>query len=83
MLLTPKEAAILRVLMSRPGQVVSRKELLGGVGGLREEPSPNFVGVHIFNLRKKLGQLDRDAWFHTIRPAGFVVAKPGLAINGA
>lgn len=74
--LTPKEAAILRLLMARPGHTVSRKEILSGVWGLKEEPSSNFIGVHIFNLRKKFAHLGREDWFQTLRSAGFMVSRP-------
>lgn len=74
--LTPKEAAILRVFMASPGKVISRKELLQNVWGLREEPETNFIGVHLFNLRKKLSEVKRETWLQTVRSSGFVLCKP-------
>lgn len=80
--LTPKEAAICRLLLSEPGRIVSRKEILQGVWGLKEEPTSNLVGIHVFNLRKKFAQLGREDWFHTIRNSGFVVSRPELMSHG-
>lgn len=74
--LTPKEAAILELLMRTPGRVISRRELLNQVWGLPEEPQTNFIGVHLFNLRKKLEQVGRAAWLQTIRGAGFRFLAP-------
>ncbi len=74
--LTPKEAAILRVFLHSPEKLISRKELLQNVWGLREEPDTNFIGVHLFNLRKKLTEVKRGAWLQTVRSNGFILSKP-------
>ncbi|MBI4405135.1 MAG: response regulator transcription factor [Deltaproteobacteria bacterium] len=74
--LTPKEAAILQLLLGSPGRVISRKELLHVVWGLKEEPETNFIAVHLFNLRKKLAQINRDGWLQTVRNSGLTFAKP-------
>lgn len=76
-LLTPKEASMLRLLMENAEHVVSRRELLHGVWGLEIEPDTNFIGVHLFNLRKKLGQVHRAQWLRTIRNSGFVLSQAG------
>jgi DNA-binding response OmpR family regulator len=74
--LTPKEFNICRLLMRAPGRVVSRKELLQAVWGLTHEPRTNFIEVHLANLRKKLGQVEREGWLQTIRASGFLLEKP-------
>lgn len=79
--LTPKEAAICRLLMNQPERVVPRREILHGVWGLKEEPDSNFIGVHVFHLRKKFARLGRDDWFRTVRAAGFVLSNPEAAAN--
>jgi DNA-binding response OmpR family regulator len=76
-LLTPKEGSILRLFLSSPGKVISRIEILQNVWGLREEPNTNFIGVHMFNLRKKLSEVERESWLHTVRRSGFVFSKEG------
>lgn len=81
--LTPKEAAICRILMAQSERIVSRKEILQGVWGLKEEPTSNFIGVHIFNLRKKFAQLGREDWFQTVRASGFVLSNPEAASHAS
>lgn len=75
-ILTPKEAAILRLFLNAPEKVISRKEILENVWGLREEPNTNFIGVHLFNLRKKMGEVEREDWLQTVRSSGFLFGKP-------
>ena len=48
------EAEILRVLLRRPGEVVSRTALLDEVWGVDCYPTPRAVDNHIGNLRKKI-----------------------------
>lgn len=74
--LTPKEYAICRLLISRPGEVVSRRELLRSVWGLANEQRTNFVEVHLANLRKKLAQLDCADWLQTVRASGITFSRP-------
>lgn len=75
--LTPKEAAICRLLMNEPEKVVSRREILQGVWGLKEEPLSNLVGIHVFKLRKKFAAVGREDWFQTVRSSGFLLCEPG------
>lgn len=74
--LTPKEFAICRILMSEPGRIISRKELLRSVWGFTHEQRTNFVEVHLANLRKKLAQIERQEWLHTVRASGVALQKP-------
>lgn len=76
-LLTPKEASILRLLIGASGKVVSRKEILQRVWGLCEETDTNFIGVHLFNLRKKLAEVGRENWLTTVRNSGFLLSTSG------
>lgn len=77
LVLTPKEFALCRRLMSEPGKVISKRELLHSVWGLTHEPRTNYIDVHVNNLRKKLGQVGREAWLHTVRGSGLMFARPG------
>lgn len=72
-LLTPKEATLLRFFLSNAERIVSRKELLHNIWGLKSEPETNFIGVHMFNLRKKLAEVKREEWLQTVRNIGFVL----------
>ncbi len=74
--LTPKEYSICRLLLGEPGKVVSRKELLHSVWGYTQEPSTNFIEVHLAHLRKKLKPFGRDVWVQTVRNAGITLSRP-------
>jgi DNA-binding response OmpR family regulator len=76
--LTPKEFAICRLLLSQAGKVVSRKQLLNSVWGFRHEPKTNFIEVHLANLRKKLVPFHRENWIRTVRTSGFMLSRPEL-----
>jgi len=52
--LTPKEFGALRMLASRPGEVVTRHDLLTGVWEYRNFPTTRTVDNHIASLRAKL-----------------------------
>lgn len=74
-ILTPKEATLIRFFLSNAERIVSRKELLNSIWGLKAEPETNFIGVHMFNLRKKLSEIKRDSWLQTVRSSGFILAE--------
>ena len=52
--LTRREFQLLRALASRPGEVVSRSELLDQVWGVDEYPTTRTVDTHIAALRAKI-----------------------------
>jgi DNA-binding response OmpR family regulator len=52
--LTPTEFGILEALMTTPGRVFSRSELLEAVQGIAFEPYERTVDVHVKNLRRKI-----------------------------
>lgn len=52
--LTPLQAAILRHLMSHPGQLCSREELMCDALGYPEPVGSRTVDVHVATLRHKL-----------------------------
>jgi DNA-binding response OmpR family regulator len=57
--LTPKEFALLRYFMSRPGEVLSQEELLEHVWDENADPfSSSRVRVAVMGLRRKLGRGD-------------------------
>jgi len=65
--LTAREYALLEYLMRRPGEVVSKTELLDHVWDASMETAPNAVEVYVGYLRRKLG---RDC-LETVRGAGY------------
>jgi DNA-binding response OmpR family regulator len=52
--LTRREFQLLRVLASRPGEVITRSELLDQVWGLDDYPTTRTVDTHIASLRAKI-----------------------------
>jgi DNA-binding response OmpR family regulator len=52
--LTPAEFDLLSLLMSHPGRVFTRAELLDGLRGQRRATYERIVDVHVKNLRAKL-----------------------------
>jgi two-component system OmpR family response regulator len=69
--LSAKEFAILETLMRRPGQVVSRFDLLEHVWDGASEHSSNVITVYIRNLRTKLDRPGSASHIETVRGAGY------------
>ena len=53
--LSPKEFALLQLLMERPGTILSRTRIEERLYGWGQEVESNAVEVHIHGLRRKLG----------------------------
>jgi two-component system, OmpR family, response regulator len=71
--LTAREYALLEYLMRRPGEVVSKTELLDHVWDASIDTAPNAVEVYVGYLRRKLG---RDS-LETVRGAGYRLRPEG------
>lgn len=74
--LLPREYRLLLHLAERPGQVVSRAELLRAVCGLAFDPGTNVLDVHLSRLRTRI---DRDfdvPLIRTEKGRGFYLAVP-------
>ena len=69
--LTDIEFRLLHHLVMRPGEVVSREQLLAGVWGYDFDPRSNVVDVCVRRLRKKLGP---EAPIETVRNVGYLCA---------
>ncbi|WP_289042279.1 response regulator transcription factor [uncultured Aliiroseovarius sp.] len=67
---SPREFAILRALLERPGVVLSRSALEDRLYGWQDGVESNAVEVHIHKLRSKLG----SDFIQTIRGAGYRLA---------
>lgn len=52
--LSPRERALVQLLIARLGEVVSRREILRDAFGYDFEPGTNIVEVHIGHVRRKL-----------------------------
>src|ERR1041384_1589044 len=53
--LSPKEFALMQLLLERPGNILSRAQIEERLYGWGEEVESNAVEVHIHGLRRKLG----------------------------
>ncbi len=74
--LTAKELAILELLMSAPGRVLSRTRILNQVWGYSEDPLTNVVDVYIARLRRKIDTEGRDPLIDTVRGHGYRLKAP-------
>jgi two-component system OmpR family response regulator len=74
--LSPREFDLLRTLVSRAGQVISRSDLLREVWSMDTDPQTNVVDVHVARLRRKI---DRHGvpLIQTVRGEGYRLAAPG------
>ena len=67
--LSPREFALLELLMERPGVILSRSQIEERLYGWGEEVESNAVEVHIHGLRRKLGA----QFILTVRGVGYRV----------
>jgi two-component system, OmpR family, response regulator QseB len=67
--LSPREFAVLELLLERPGTILSRAQLEERLYGWGEEVESNAVEVHIHGLRRKLGA----QFILTVRGVGYRV----------
>ena len=68
--LTPKEFAVLEVLLEAPGQVSSAEQLLYRVWDENADPLTNTVRMTVMTLRRKLGEPE---FVRTVKGAGYRV----------
>jgi len=67
--LSPREFALLELLLERPGTILSRSQIEERLYGWGEEVESNAVEVHIHGLRRKLGA----RFILTVRGVGYRV----------
>ena len=70
--LTPYEFKILRLLLSRPGQVYSREVIIDRVWGIDKFITSRTVDAHVSHLRKKL--VHSAVQIETVLSAGYKLA---------
>jgi DNA-binding response OmpR family regulator len=71
--LTPKEYAILEVLMRHPGEAVSRASLAERVWEAEPATLSNLLDVHVSHLRRKIDVEHQPQLLHTVRGGGYMV----------
>lgn len=69
--LTAREFALLEYLLRRPGQVLTRSELLDHVWDANYDGLSNVVDVHVAALRRKLAMPGAPAPIETLRGVGY------------
>lgn len=69
--LTPKEYAILEMLMRHAGEVVTRARLADGVWEDEHDSLTNLVDVHVSHLRRKIDREDLPPLIHTVWSRGY------------
>lgn len=75
--LTSTEYKILSFLMSRPGNIFTKQQILENINGMYFECDENTVMVHISNLRGKVEEDPQNPiYIKTIRGLGYKIEKP-------
>jgi two-component system, OmpR family, response regulator len=73
--LSPTEFGLLRYLMNRAGQVLSRAQILDHVWAYDFEGSTNVVETYVSYLRRKV-DASGPRLIHTVRGFGYVIREP-------
>ncbi len=73
--LSPREFALLEVLMRNAGRVLTRSQILDRVWGYDFAPDSNVVDVYIAYLRRKVDKGHSKALIHTIRGYGYMISE--------
>ncbi|HEX9802320.1 MAG TPA: winged helix-turn-helix domain-containing protein, partial [Gammaproteobacteria bacterium] len=69
---SPREYAVLHMLLENEGKVLSRSRLEDGLYSWDGEVESNAIEVYIHHLRKKFG----SALIRTIRGVGYIIDPP-------
>lgn len=70
--LSPREFAVLHLLLANPGRVQSRAQIEEKLYAWGQEVESNAVEVHVHRLRRKLG----NDLIRTVRGVGYVIDPP-------
>jgi DNA-binding response OmpR family regulator len=73
--LSPRERALLEMLVRRRGEVLARKDILREVFGYDFDPGTNVVDVHVAHLRRKLK--GAAVKIETVRGFGYKLVEGG------
>jgi two-component system, OmpR family, KDP operon response regulator KdpE len=81
--LSPREFDLLHYLALRPGEVVSKRDLLTDVWRVPYGGADKTVDVHLAWLRRKLGETaQRPRYVHTVRGVGVKLVEPDRPTSG-
>jgi DNA-binding response OmpR family regulator len=73
--LSPREIAVLEILLRRSGHVVPKKIVEDHLFGLSGDVGSNAIEVYVHRLRKQLTEAGADVEIHTVRGVGYLIAK--------
>jgi DNA-binding response OmpR family regulator len=73
--LSPRETAVLEILLRRKGNVVSKKLVEDQIFGLAGDVASNAVEVYVHRLRKQLADRDAKVKIHTVRGVGYLMSE--------
>ncbi|MBL8333720.1 MAG: response regulator transcription factor [Rubrivivax sp.] len=71
--LSPRELALLELLMMRAGRVVSKEQMVNHLYGWGDEVADNAIEVNVYRLRKKLEPLGCE--IRTVRGMGYLMDR--------
>jgi DNA-binding response OmpR family regulator len=72
-ILTPKQSELLSLFMSRPGEVLTRKQIIKEVWKTDYTGDTRTLDVHIHWVRRKLGDVHREPrYLQTVRGVGYL-----------
>jgi DNA-binding response OmpR family regulator len=75
--LTPRQFSLLEFLMRRPGEVISKSEILGHVWDFAFEGDPNIVEVYVRQLRRRIDEPFGRHALRTVRLVGYRLDPDG------
>jgi DNA-binding response OmpR family regulator len=75
--LTPRQFAVLETFMRRPGEVLSKGDILEHVWDFAFEGDPNIVEVYVGQLRRRIDTPFDRAALQTVRGAGYRLDPEG------
>jgi two-component system alkaline phosphatase synthesis response regulator PhoP len=73
--LNPKEHDLLALLLSRPGHLFPREEIVQKVWHQRYTPASRTLDVHVRHLRTKLEEIEAEVTIQTVRGVGYRVGS--------
>ena len=75
--LSPRELAVLELLLMRAGRVVSKEQLVNHLYGWEDDVGDNAIEVNVYRLRKKLEPLGCE--IRTVRGMGYLMDRSDAA----
>lgn len=77
--LRPREFRLLKYMMQRSGQLLTRATLFKEVWDYKFVPESNLVDVHMGRLRRKVDGADEPSMISNVRGVGFILGEDSLS----